>query len=159
MYPVQLKDDLLFPLEQTFNKFFEDFFNNKSNLDYTKSNQGYPKINCYRTSNIAVGSFDTFTIVFAIPGMNEEDIDLEYNDDNSITIKGKMSSGQVSSLDKFTYYLRELRQSQFERTIKLPVDVKGQPTSATLKNGLLTVSWTLKPTEKKEKNKILIDKK
>lgn len=158
MYPIQLKDDLLFPLEQTFNKFFEDFFNNKSNLDYTKSNQGYPKINCYKTQSVAIGSHDTFTIVFAVPGMNEADIDLEYNDDNSITIKGKMSGGQVSSLDSVTYYLRELRQSQFERTIKLPFDVKGQPTSAILKNGLLTVSWSLKPKEKKEKKKISIEK-
>jgi len=61
-------------------------------------------------------------------------------------------------LDSVTYYLRELRQSQFERTIKLPFDVKGQPTSAILKNGLLTVSWSLKPKEKKEKKKISIEK-
>ena len=151
MYPVQLKDDLLFPLEQTFNKFFEDFFNNKSNLNYTKSNQGYPKLNCFVVDN-------NFNIVFAVPGMVEEDIDLEFNEDNSVTIRGRMSSDHKSK-NNAVYYYRELRQSQFERTVKLPSDVKGPPTKACLSSGLLTLTWNLKPIERKEKKKITIEKK
>lgn len=151
MHLVPLRDDLLFPLEQTFNKFFDDFFSSKSNINQTRSNLGYPKMNCFSNEN-------SFCIQFAVPGMEEEDINLVFNEDNSITISGKMSSEHKNG-DKTTYYVREVRQSHFERTVKLPDTVVGPPSKAELKSGLLKLSWDLKPPERKDKKKIAIEKK
>ena len=42
------RDDYFFPIEATFNKFFDDFFHNKNTLlNVTKANSGYPKMNYY----------------------------------------------------------------------------------------------------------------
>lgn len=142
------RDEFLFPLEQTFNKFFDDFFHNKHTLlNVTKANTGYPKLNYYDDGK-------EIRMVFSVPGVRKEDLDIEYNDDNTLTIRGRMSDDYVAS-DTAYYYCRELRQSAFSRTVALPEHSK--PPNASLKDGLLTLTFEMEPIKEKPKLKIKID--
>lgn len=141
MNVIPLREDLMFPLEATFDKFFQDFFNTKANLDTAKSNTSYPKINCYfHNSN--------FYLVFAVPGVTQEDLAVEYNSDqNSITVRGRTSDKYLLP-DHGPYYsglvVREIRQSKFARSLSLPQGIEGEPEEANLEDGLLTLRWTLR---------------
>jgi HSP20 family molecular chaperone IbpA len=147
MYPVK-RDDLFFPLEQTFNKFFEEFFVNKSNTNVAKSNIGYPKINSYVDG-------DYFKLAFAIPGVTSDDLEVEYGKNRTVTIKGRSSKKYQTSSDAM-YYMREVRLSSFERTIYLPDNIEGEPEHALLSDGILTLSWRLTPQENNERIRISV---
>lgn len=134
---VPLRDELFFPLEQTFNKFFEDFFSTKSNLNVAKANSGYPKLNSYLDG-------ENYKLCFAVPGVLSEDLEVEYGQNKSVTIKGKTAKKYQSPPDS-SHYVRELRLSSFERTIGLPDLVEGEPESAVLSDGILTLTWKLNP--------------
>lgn len=139
LHMVPLRDDLIFPIEATFEKFFQDFFNSKSNIDIAKSNTGYPKVNCFFED-------DKYKIVYAVPGIKQEDLRLDYDEKNgTITIAGRMSSEHIPTADR--YVLRELRQSQFSRTLSLQPFVSGEPESAVLADGLLTLTWSVAKPE------------
>lgn len=147
---IPLRDDLFFPLEQVFDKFYQDFFHNKAAINTVKSNQTYPKMNVYLQD-------DSFIMKFAVPGLKEDDLDLEYKNDNTVTVRGKMSE-EHSSSTQASYYIRELRQSTFERSLVLPEFVAGEPESAVLSDGLLTLTWKLKPKKDDSIKKITIKK-
>lgn len=142
------RDDLFSPIESTFNKFFDEFFLNKANLNTTKSNVGYPKLNLFSTK-------DEVKLVFSIPGLKSDDVSLEYGPNNSVTIRGKMNETFQSSNNN-TYWYREIYSRTFERTIPLPENIKGEPDSATLKDGLLTLAWKNKDSPKQLPKKINI---
>ena len=144
-----LRNDLFYPLEQVFDKFYQDFFHNKAAINTAKSNQSYPKMNVYQDEN-------TFKIVFAVPGTTDDDLELEYKNDNTVTLRGKMSQ-EYHANSNATFYVRELRQSSFERTIILPESVTGEP-EAELKDGLLTLIWKLKPPQDDTVKKITVKK-
>jgi HSP20 family molecular chaperone IbpA len=138
------REEFLFPLEAVFHKFYDDFFNKTSPLaNGVKANAGYPKMN-YHTDNKKT------YMVFAVPGVKKEDLQVEFNDDNTVlTVSGKMSSEYISG-DSNIYWLREVRQSSFSRSVKCPRSDK--PPNATLKDGLLFLEWEneeYKPKEKK----------
>lgn len=140
------RDDFLFPLEATFNKFFDDFFRTKGNLDTAKSNIGYPKLNLHQDK-------DSTKLVFSIPGLKSEDINLEYGPGNCVTISGKMNATYKGGDDSVWYY-REIRSSSFERVVPLPENIEGEPDSATLQDGLLTLTWKNKASPKLLSKKI-----
>ena len=64
---VPLRDDLFFPLEQTFEKFYRDFFGDKSNFNIAKSSSGYPKTNAYIDG-------EHFKMLFSVPGVSKDDL-------------------------------------------------------------------------------------
>lgn len=145
---VPLRDDLLFPLEQTFNKFFEDFFSNKSNANVAKANSSYPKYNSYVEG-------DSYKIVVAVPGVALEDLEVDRGLSGTVVIRGKSSRKYQSAADS-QFYVRELRLSTFERMISLPEGVDGEPESAVLQDGLLTLTWKLTPKETYNKIRISV---
>ena len=145
---VPRRDDLFFPLESAFNKFFDDFFLNKSNLNVAKANIGYPKLNLYQTKE------DT-KLVFSIPGLKSDDLYLEYGPGNCVTIRGRMNESYKGS-EESVYYYREIRSTSFERVVPLPENIEGEPDSATLQDGLLTLTWKNKASPKQLAKKINI---
>jgi HSP20 family molecular chaperone IbpA len=147
---IPLRDDLFFPLEQVFDKFYQDFFHNKSAINTVKSNQTYPKMNVYLENN-------QFIMKLAVPGAKEENLEIEYKNDNSVTIRGKMAE-QHSASTQASFYIKELKQSIFERSLILPEYVQGEPESAELSDGLLTLTWKLKPKKDESIKKIIIKK-
>ena len=128
---VPLRDDLFFPLEQTFEKFYRDFFGDKSNINIAKSSSGYPKTNVYIDG-------EQFKMLFSVPGVSKEELEIEVDGD-TVTVKGKMSSKYCSAKDS-EYLVRELRQSFFTRTLSIPNGVVGEP-EANLADGILTLTW------------------
>lgn len=145
---VPLRDDFLFPLEQTFNKFFEDFFNNKSNANVAKANSTYPKYNSYLEG-------DCYKVVVAVPGVALEDLEVDKGTSGTIIIRGKSARKYQSAPDS-QFYVREIRLSSFERMISLPDGVDGEPADAILENGLLTLTWKLTPKETNNRIRISV---
>lgn len=130
------REDVFSPIEQVFDKFFEDFFQSNP-LQKVKANSGYPKMNITETQN-------EFNVLVSVPGMNNEDLNVEINNSNVLFIKGKTSSEFRHPKETEFFHLRELRQSSFERMVNLPDYVKGDP-EATMKNGILKLTWAIQP--------------
>lgn len=131
------REDLFAPIESHFHKFFEEFFNPKG-VDSIKATSGFPKMNAYEDDNELV-------LMVSTPGMSSDDIRVEVTPDNFLVISGRVSQ-DYHSPEGATWYLRELRQSAFERRLKLPSTVEGDP-RATLKEGMLCLRWTLKDSK------------
>ena len=136
------REDLFFPVEQAFNKFFDDFFGSNP-VSTVKANAGYPRMNACQSGGL-------FTITVSVPGMKEEDLEVQI-DDRILSVKGQMASEHTAP-EGAQYYLRELRQSKFERQLILPDHVTGDP-SATMQDGILTLSWKIDPPKQEEKVK------
>lgn len=141
---VPKRDDLLFPLEQHFNKFFDEFFQ-KDSLANVGKNAGFPKINAYEKEG-------ELHILVSVSGMTSKDIRVEVDPENVLTLTGRMSE-EYHSPDNSIVYFKELRASAFERRLQLPKNVLGDPV-ATLKDGMLLLKWKLqkeKPYDSKSK--------
>jgi hypothetical protein len=109
------RDDFLFPIESHFNKIFDQMLGTNSLKDSLKASQGYPKT---------------------------EDVVVEYNSVSGqpeVTISGKMSQSYESP-ENAKYYVKELRQSVFKRTLLLPEYATKEP-DAVLEDGILTLKW------------------
>ena len=140
------RDDYFFPIEVTFNKFFDDFFSNKNSLlNSTKANTNYPKLNYYSDGK-------TISMHIAVPGVTKENLEVEWHEDFTLTIRGKMSK-EYSSPETSKFYLRELRTSSFSRNIACPGPESGvnKPPSLSLKDGILAITWEIEPEKPKEK--------
>jgi HSP20 family protein len=130
------RDDFLFPIESQFNKLFDQFFSPNKIKDSLKNSQGYPKMDVFEDE-------EKLMVKIALPGIKIEDISVEFNNTNSsspeVTISGKSSMNNEIN-GKSVYYVKELRQSAFRRTLALPNYVKDEP-EATLEDGILTLKW------------------
>lgn len=143
---IPLRDDVFFPLEQQFNKFFDEFFN-KNSFSNVGKNSGFPKLNAHEKDGELV-------ITVSASGMTTDDLQVEVSPEKVLTIWGRMSD-QYHSPEGSKVYLRELRSSAFERHIQLPDHVEGEPT-ASLKDGMLILKWKLKGKElSKPRNKLI----
>lgn len=129
------REDFFFPLEQTFNKFFDDFFSN-DRLDTIKGVGSYPKMNAYVHNNELI-------MHVSVPGLKAEDVKAEVTPENTLVVSGKMSEEYSTPKDAKLGWRHELRQSAFERHFQLPDYVEGDP-EARLKDGILTLRWKTK---------------
>lgn len=127
------REDLLFPIEQQFDKFFDQFF--KKDLSSIGQNSSFPKINAHEKNGELI-------ISVAASGMTTDDLSVEIDQENILTLSGRMAEEYHSPNDA-TVYLRELRSSSFERQIQLPKNIEGDP-KASLKDGILTLKWKIK---------------
>lgn len=132
------RNDLFAPIEQHFNKFFEEFWNQKG-LDTIKATAGFPKLNAYEKNG-------ELYMTFSVAGISANDLHVDVTPDGYLVLSGKMSEEHQSPEDA-VWYIRELRQSSFERRLKLPDSVEGDP-KAMLKDGMLTLKWSLKNSKK-----------
>lgn len=72
-------------------------------------------------------------------GVNKDDLDVSISD-NTLTIKGTLSSGEEA--DTENYHIQECYWGEFSRTLALPVPVKEDEVEAVLKDGVLTIGFT-----------------
>lgn len=136
------RSDFFHPFESYFDKIFDEFFSDSTKTG-VKARAGYPKMDVIQQNG-------KFTVEAAVPGLQAEDITVEILPKNDkcnyfpgesqtvLKISGKQLQ-EESRHDK-NYHVKELRRSQFERYVSLPDSVEGEP-EATLKNGILTLSW------------------
>jgi HSP20 family protein len=82
---------------------------------------------------------DSYEVVAELPGVDQSQIDLSF-EQNVLTIRGtKGASGEARS-GEVRIYAAERIGGAFERTIRLPEFVDGERITAAFTNGLLTVS-------------------
>lgn len=90
----------------------------------------YPALNLHETEN-------AFTIEAELPGFTEEDVELGVQGD-VLTLKGSRTA--ETQAEGSTYHRRERWSGSFERTLRLPTDIDAEKVSATLTNGVLTIT-------------------
>lgn len=137
-----LRDEFFFPVQETFDRFFQEFFGSDTLLDTVKGKGGYPKM---EVSIEAVGDDKFWTVRVALPGVKEKDITIEVDESNKnmpiLRIQGQMSE-EYQSPEGSEQYVRELRKGKFSREIALPKALTGDP-EAKIEDGILTLRWQL----------------
>ncbi|WP_372743029.1 Hsp20/alpha crystallin family protein, partial [Neptunomonas sp.] len=99
------------------------------------------------------GGDKEYEISIELPGLSEEDIHIDLQG-NVLTIQGQKE--EVNE-DKDKHYYRVERSSgAFQRTLSLPEDADTEGMTATMKNGLLTLSIPRKATQKEAVRRIPI---
>jgi len=74
-----------------------------------------------------------------VAGVNRDELDVSISD-NQLTISGTLNAGVEEDVEN--YFLQECYWGIFQRTIALPVPVKEDGIDATLKDGVLTITFT-----------------
>jgi HSP20 family protein len=123
---------------------FEDFFRRPFRFGLIPR-EVYPKVDVYEKEN-------KVHVKAELPGMKTEDIDLEVEDD-LLTIRGKKE--EEREIKKKDYYQLETNYGSFQRTVRLPAEVKTETAKASYKNGILEVE--LEKTESQKQRKIRIE--
>jgi len=72
-------------------------------------------------------------------GVNKSDLDVSIAD-NTLTVRGTLSAGMEEDVQN--YFLQECYWGEFSRSIALPVPVKEDEVEASLKDGVLTITFT-----------------
>lgn len=140
------RDDFSFPLTRLFDDFFDEFSSKyfKSNelfkKDWFSKSFEYPKMDI-------ISEDGKMLIRAAVPGVEPSDIKIEISKEGVLKISGKSSKENRS--ENSNYLSKELRMSQFSRTIMLPESIKDKDPTAEIKNGMLTLTWEV-PKEQKE---------
>ena len=126
---------------------------------------GFPKSQFGDLSRLAETTFtptlniasedDKYTLTVEVPGMKEEDIEVELNGD-MLTIRGNKRE-EVENKDRHFYRI-ERHYGEFQRVLSLPSDTSSGDIQAEMKNGLLTITVPRRPEEKSNVKKITINK-
>ncbi len=144
------------PLRCGFNKDFNDllngFFGNWLDLPEEKNfiAKNEPKIEVRENEK-------EVTVRAEMPGMKEEDIDLELSSDGYLTISGEKK--QEHREEHKGSYFSEISYGTFSRTVPLPWELKFDDAKADFENGVLTVTVPKSSDEQCKKRKIAINRK
>jgi HSP20 family protein len=79
---------------------------------------------------------DAVVARIALPGVKPEDVEVSIVDD-LVTVRG--SYEQEQETNETGYVRRELSRGSFERTFEVPMPIKADTSTATFKDGLLTL--------------------
>ncbi len=121
-------------IDATFRRLWNDAFADKNKIvDLFDNSVKYPKADARETSK-------GIEIDLAVPGCNKEDINITFND-GIITVQNKTITKEAHNTSKMLF--NELRHSTWSRSWSVNGDVKEEEISASLKNGILTVSVPL----------------
>ena len=88
-----------------------------------------------------------------LPGFRKEEVDITL-ENQTLTISAQKAAAQPAEPgDKPapTYYLRERRNTRFQRAFNLPDTIDGQTVNAKLQDGILTVTLNKRPETKPRK--------
>jgi len=149
---VPRREDFFFPLQKEFDKLFDELFGPKrlpSLLNGVKSRSGYPKLDILVTDG-------KYRVEVAVPGVEPDDLRIEILPEGNsrlLRLSGRMSHDYQYS-NETDYYFRELTRAKFQRVVRLPDEVKGDP-EAVVKNGMLTLTWTLEKPLAQDEVKVI----
>jgi len=99
---------------------------------------------------------EAVNITVELPGINEDDLDLQISSDGYLSICGEKEN-TFENNDKDAFF-SEISYGSFKRTIPLPWDLDYDNAVARYNNGLLSVSIPKTPVEKQKFKKINIQK-
>jgi len=114
----------------------------KEDEDYLEQYEGQLAIDVFQTD-------DDIIIRTPIAGVRAEDLDIAITDD-TITISGERKKDENVAED--TYLVQECYWGSFSRSYILPVAVDADNASASIKDGVLTVTI---PKEAKSKTRVI----
>jgi len=131
-------------LQDEINKIFSRFFSSKdlSTISFM------PKLDLSEKD-------DSFRVVVDVPGFNENDIEVHY-ENGILSIKGKKEEEKVD--EKENFYHKERYSGTFIRHIAIPKPIKIEDVKATFKNGVLEITLPKQEEVKPKAIKINIEK-
>lgn len=94
-----------------------------------------------------------------LPGLSEEEIDVEVSSDGIVTISGEKAEEKEEVGEKDNYYYKESYSGSFSRSFSLPTEVVAGKAEANMEHGVLTVTVPKARPEKVQKLKISPKKK
>lgn len=80
---------------------------------------------------------DAFVVVADLPGYDSDDIDVQLEDEYTLSIGATRTDSATTETDE--YVRQERHTQQVERTLALPAAVDASATEASHENGVLTV--------------------
>ena len=116
----------------------DGFFNNR---EYTQKR--HPKYNVIENEK-------DYTILMEIPGINKEDISIEY-DNEVLTISSKKEYSEDSEA-----YFNSFESLEVNKSFYLPEDIEAKKVGAQLKNGILEITIPRKTSIKTKTKKITV---
>ncbi len=145
------------PMRYGYNNDFGDlinhFFGDVMNFPYDT-----PNVSKSLSPKVEVEEKDNSVVVSAeVPGIKEDDIDLEVSSDGYLTISGEKK--QEKKENHKGSYFSEFSYGSFKRTIPLPWDLNFDEAKADYKDGVLQVTFPKSQDEKGKKKKISINRK
>lgn len=106
-------------------RFFEDFGLGWKHFDRAWS----PSVDLSETD-------DKYEVTVDLPGMKKDEIQIQYKD-NVLVLSGEKKHEE--KVDQKNYHRIERAYGKFERSFRLPKDVKAESIKASYKNGVLHV--------------------
>ena len=98
---------------------------------------------------------DAVVVKAALPGVHEDDIDIEERD-GVLTIKAE--SKAEDEHDEYGWHIRERRYGMWQRSLRLPTEVKADKAKAELSDGILTITLPKVRAGKPLVNKIKVNR-
>ena len=119
---------------------FNDFFDNNWMV---KTNATAPAIN-------VIESEKDYKVEVAAPGMTKDDFNIHLSEDNELVITmEKKNENQEEDKENKKYLRREFSYTKFQQALILPDDVEKDNISASVSEGVLTITLPkLQPEEK-----------
>ncbi|KAI0050279.1 HSP20-like chaperone, partial [Auriscalpium vulgare] len=84
------------------------------------------------------------TAVFELPGLRKEEIGVHLTKEGRLTISGdRRAPPLLNNADPSLprYPVRELKYGKFERTVDIPAGLEVKDITASLSDGMLSISW------------------
>ena len=107
----------------------ENLFSEAGTRPVTRLSGNWPPANLYDSGNALVA-------VLEVPGVSKEDLDIEAHGD-VLTVSG---TRRIEVPEGYRVHRGERLETKFSRSFGLPTKIDLEKVSATLKNGLLTIT-------------------
>jgi HSP20 family protein len=101
----------------------------------------------------AKASADAYEITVELPGVAQDDIDIDVHE-GVLTVKGEKRSERKEEGDN--YFFSEREYGRFQRSFRLPPDADGDKASAAYSDGLLKISVPKRGEERTGAKKIQV---
>jgi len=154
----------LFSLQREVDRLFDDFTRGFSLFPFGEGSFdvspmfGKPDRSGGLAPSVDVAETDkAFEITAELPGMGEEDIDVNLSD-GILTLKGEKREESKQEDEAKGYYLSERRYGSFQRAFRLPDGVDQEGIEAHFDKGVLKVTLPKTPEAAKQQRKIAIKK-
>ncbi len=109
-----------------------------------------------KPASAASGNDNSYTISVELPGVTEDDISLTVQE-GSLVVRGEKKTETEETGD--TWFFSERQYGAFSRTFRLPEDADGPKATASMKDGVLSISIPRVAQETRDKtHKIAISK-
>lgn len=144
------RDQFFRPLEEIFNKTYDELFSDRNTLGNLVKQGGYPRLD-------VLAKDGKWLVEVACPGCRTEDVEVRIVPDQRSGTRFVKITGRMNDAYEHTdasYYVKQLSRTSFEKVVRLPDNVKGEP-DAVLNDGILKLAWDL-PTELDESKVIRV---